>query len=44
MNTDIEDFLIEPLTEHPGGVRAGVEDAAAAITARVESWTAGVAG
>lgn len=39
MNEITEEFLAAPLDAHPDGVRGGVENAAAAITARVESWS-----
>lgn len=37
---EITDVLAEPLDEHPNGLVAGLEKAAALITDRVEGWSA----
>lgn len=38
-----DDFLIELLVDHPEGLYVALEDAAAQITDRVESWSQEVA-
>lgn len=38
-----DDFLIQPLIDHPEGLHTALEDAAAQISARVESWSQEVA-
>lgn len=37
--TELETFLVEPLTDHEHGLAAGVEAALTAITERVETWS-----
>lgn len=39
MDIDIDDFLVEPLYDHEHGLSAGLEEAAAQITAPVENWS-----